>query len=98
MTKVVRITSIIAVIAGVVIFVTPVFFGARHDRDDKILQSPSVIEKFKKANGSKNESLNDRKSPLVIQAEAFALYLDHKCSKSQQLKPYQYQLVRMDLI
>jgi len=77
MAKAVRITSILMAALAVVLFTFPVVFGARSDeKKDDFFTSPSIIEKFKQANGVKSKDPKDQKSPLVVQAEAFALYLD----------------------
>ena len=63
-------------LAGV-LFVFPVVFGARSDQGvNKFLDSPGVRERFEKAAGTKTQNSEDRASPLVQQAEAFALYLN----------------------
>jgi hypothetical protein len=77
MIKTLRITSIIAVVLAVVFFVIPAVFGARGDKQiEQFLHSASVVEKFKEAKGGKSKDSQHEISPLVKQAEAFALYLN----------------------
>jgi hypothetical protein len=77
MIKTLRITSYFAVILAVVFFVFPAVFGVRGDKQiEQFLNSAGVIEKFKEAKGDKIEDSRREISPLVKQAEAFALYLN----------------------
>ncbi len=64
------------ILAGV-LFVFPVVFGSRSDElINEFLGSPGAREKFEKATSSKTQNNEERASPLVQQAEAFALYLN----------------------
>jgi hypothetical protein len=77
MIKTLRITSIIAVALAVVFFVFPAVFGVRSDEQlEQFLNSAGVIEKFNKAKGKESTKSESQISPLVKQAEAFALYLN----------------------
>ena len=79
MIKTLRITSLLAVILAGVILFFPAFIGLRTKSDaEQVLSLPSVVEQFKKSRGEteKERSRRDSVSPLVKQAEAFALYLD----------------------
>jgi len=77
MIKTLRITSIIAVVLAVVFFVFPAVFGFRGDKQiEQFLNSAGVIEGFREAKGDKVEDERHEISPLVKQAEAFALYLN----------------------
>jgi hypothetical protein len=77
MIKTLRITSIIAVALAVVFFVFPAVFGVRSDEQlEQFLNSVGVIEKFSKAKGKESTKSESQISPLVKQAEAFALYLN----------------------
>ncbi len=77
MIKTLRMTSIIAAALAGVFFIFPVVFGVRSDKQvEQFLNSPSVIEKFNKAEGSKSETRHNQTSPLVKQGEAFAAYLN----------------------
>jgi hypothetical protein len=77
MIKTLRITSIIAVVLAVVFFVLPAVFGVSGDEQtEQFLDSAGVIEKFKEAEGDKVKDSRQEISPLVKQAEAFALYLN----------------------
>ena len=76
MIKTLRITSIVAAILAGVFFVFPVVYGVRSDEKvDVFLKSPGVREKFENA-ADKAKTSESRVSPLVEQAEAFALYLN----------------------
>lgn len=46
------------------------------ERAKKILDSPGVVEQFKKNEGQRNRQNGDQTAPLVKQAHEFALYLD----------------------
>lgn len=77
MIKTLRITSILAAILAGVFIVFPVIYGVRKDeRVDKFLESPSAKEQFESAADSKTKKSDNQESPLVKQAEAFALYLN----------------------
>ena len=77
MIKTLRITSFIAAILAGVFFVFPVVYGVRSDeRVDEFLKLPSVRERFENAADNKAKTGESRVSPLVEQAEAFALYLN----------------------
>ncbi len=72
-----RITGVIAVLLAGVLFVFPVVFGVRSDQKvNEFLGSPGARERFEKAAENKAQNKEDRTSPLVQQAEAFALYLN----------------------
>jgi len=72
-----RITGVIAVLVAGVLFVFPVIYGVRTDqRVQEFLSSPGVRAQFEKAADNKPQGKEDRASPLVQQAEAFALYLN----------------------
>jgi len=76
MIKTLRITSVVAAILAGVFFVFPVVYGVRsHENIDEFLKSPGVREKFENA-ADKAKTSESRVSPLVEQAEAFALYLN----------------------
>jgi hypothetical protein len=77
MIKTLRITSIIAVVLAVVFFVFPAVFGVRGDKQiEQFLNSAGAIEEFREAKGDKVEDRQHEISPLVKQAEVFALYLN----------------------
>jgi hypothetical protein len=77
MIKTLRITSVVAAILAGVFFVFPVIYGVRSDeRVDEFLKLPSVREKFENVADNKSKASGSRVSPLVEQAEAFALYLN----------------------
>ena len=77
MIKTLRITTIImAVLAGGFIVFTAVF-GIRSDEEtEQFLSSAGVVEKFNKARGDRARASESQTSPLVKQAELFALYLN----------------------
>jgi hypothetical protein len=77
MIKTLRITSVVAAILAGIFFVFPVVFGVRSDEQiDEFVSSPGVREKFEAAASSKEKSNESQASPLVQQAEAFAMYLN----------------------
>jgi hypothetical protein len=77
MIKTLRITSVVAAILAGVFFVFPVIYGVRTDNSiDKFLELPSAKEKFENAADTKTKTGESQESPLVKQAEAFALYLN----------------------
>ncbi|MBA7662684.1 hypothetical protein ES703_70715 [subsurface metagenome] len=79
MIKTLRITSVVAAILAVILFIFPVVFGGRSDeRIEGFLNSPSVIEKFNMSIGNQAKTSESRSSPLVQQATAFASYLNPK--------------------
>jgi hypothetical protein len=78
MVKTLRITGIIAAILAVVLFSFPAVFGLSNDKDkdiEQFLNSPGVLEKFTRPQAAQAEGQN-QDTPLVKQAEAFALYLN----------------------
>ena len=82
MIKTLRITSIVAVVLAIVIFVFSVSYGFRGDENiRKFLSSPGAVEKFTAAEGQRAKASNDQISPLVQQARAFALYLNPPAPK-----------------
>jgi len=82
MIKTLRITSIVAVVLAVLIFVFSVSYGFRGDENIKgFLSSPGAVEKFTAAEGQRAKASNNRISPLVQQARAFALYLNPPAPK-----------------
>lgn len=77
MIKTLRITGIITAVLAVVFLVFPVVFGVRSDEEvEQSLRSAGVVEEFNKIRGAKAEDSESQTSPLVKQAEAFALYLN----------------------
>lgn len=77
MIKTLRITTIVTAILAGLFFIFPVVFGVRADEEaEQFLNSPSVIEAFKQAQDDKQTDNESQISPLVKQAEAFALYLN----------------------
>jgi len=80
MIKTLRITSIIAAILAGIVFIFPVVFGVRSNSSEakleQLLNSPGAIEKFNQAQADKATKDQGQSSPLVKQAQAFALYLN----------------------
>ncbi|MHC4103637.1 MAG: hypothetical protein ACYSR9_01755 [Planctomycetota bacterium] len=75
--KTLRITGIIAVASVAILFAVPALFGVHHDEKvEQFLNSPGAIEKFNKAKADKPAGSHEQISPLIKQAEAFALYLN----------------------
>jgi hypothetical protein len=80
MIKTLRITSIVAAVLGGILFIFPVVFGVRGDGQiEQFLNSAGVIANFREAASNKAKEAKESESqvsPLVKQAEAFALYLN----------------------
>ena len=77
MIKTLRITGIIAAVLAAVFVVFPAIFGLRGDgQAEQFLESAGVIERFSKARGKEDAGSQSQTSPLVKQAQAFALYLN----------------------
>lgn len=75
--KTLRITGIIAVASVAILFAVPALFGVHHDEKvEQFLNSPGAIEKFNEAKADKPAGSDRQISPLIKQAEAFALYLN----------------------
>ena len=52
-------------------------YASKRDKNiRKLLDSPSVVEKFKKTQGKRTKKSKDKESPLVKEAKSFALYLN----------------------
>ena len=52
-------------------------YAAPKDKDIReLLDSPSVVDKFKKTQGKRTKTSKDKESPLVKEAKSFALYLN----------------------
>jgi len=77
MIKTLRITGIIAAVLAAVFIVFPAVFGISSDKQsEQFLSSAGVIEKFNEAKGDRKKRSESQVSPLVKQANAFALYLN----------------------
>lgn len=77
MIRTLRITSVIAVILGVVFFVLLAVFDVHSDEQiEQFLDSAGIMEEFDGARGDRVGNSQQEVSPLVKQAELFALYLD----------------------
>jgi len=77
MIKTLRITTIVAALLAVVFFIFSVVYGVRKDPAiEEFLSSPTVLEKFAKDTQRKPQRKASQLSPLVKQAQAFALYLN----------------------
>jgi len=87
MIKTLRITTVVAVILMGIFFVFSVVFGIRDDeRIKRFPDSPGVIEKFENSADNKARISENQVSPLVQQAETFALYLKPK-SETKKDRP-----------
>ena len=76
MTKTLRITSILIAVLAILLLL-PMFFGSSIDQEkEKFLNAPSVVDNFRKNKAGRSTSKADEASPLVKQAQAFALYLN----------------------
>jgi hypothetical protein len=77
MIKTLRITTIIAAVLAVIFFVLPMVFGGRNDEKiEQFLSSTGIVEKFNKEADNKAKTSKSQTSPLVMQAELFAKYLN----------------------
>jgi len=77
MIKTLRITSFLAAILAIILFVTLVVYGVNKDEDiEKYLNSPDVVTQFKTAKGSRARANDNQISPLVQQAQAFSSILN----------------------
>ena len=77
MIKTLQIATVITAILAGCFFVSPAVFGISGDKQtEQFLSYPGAIEKFNKSRGDKNKRSGNQTSPLVKEAEAFALYLN----------------------
>ncbi len=77
MLKTLRIAGIAAVVLAAAFFIFPAVFGMqREEETEQFLKSPGIIEQLGKADDLKKTPGDSQDSPLVKQAEAFALYLN----------------------
>ena len=84
MIKTLRIASIVVAVLATVFAVLPVVFGvpplgvlwSSDEQIEGFLDSAGSIEDFKKARGDESKYVGNQSSPLVRQAEHFALYLN----------------------
>ncbi len=88
MVKTLRITSVLVVILAVVFLVLPAVFGVRrHEASEQFLSAPGATEQFRRAKGQKSSDGGSQVSPLVKEAEAFALYLNPPKPKTPARQP-----------
>ena len=88
MIKTLRITSVVAVVLAVFFFVFPAVFSVRSDEQvEQFLSFPGVIEKFNKAKGDSDKRSESQISPLVKEAQAFALYLNPPPKPKKETRP-----------
>jgi len=77
MVRTLRITTILAALLAAGFLVFSAVFGARGDKAiEEFLKSQGAIEQFQRAKGEKKAEGESQTSPLVKQAQAFALYLN----------------------
>lgn len=78
MIKTLQISSILAVVLAVVLFVSSVVFGTavEDEQIEEFLKSPSVKEQFAKMGSVAKKRSNSQSSPLVDKAEQFARILN----------------------
>lgn len=85
MIKTLRITSILTAVLAVILvgfFVFRTVHGTSgNEKIREFLDSPSVVERFRTAEGNRTKTMAGQRSPLVQQAQAFALYLNPPVSK-----------------
>jgi hypothetical protein len=83
-----RITSVIAAVLAAGLFAFPVVFGFRSDENiEQFLVSASVIDEFRQDKGGRVGKGEGQISPLVEQANAFALYLNPPPPPPKKIKP-----------
>ncbi len=76
MIRTLRIAGVLIAAVALVLFALPVVFGSANGKDNqKLLDSETIIEKFKKSQDSLAQKNNQAQPPLVLQAQAFARYL-----------------------
>jgi hypothetical protein len=76
MIKTLHITSFIAVVLAILVFISPALFTVQNDSKIKeFLSSPDFSEKYKTTDTTKTQT-DSQTSPLVQQAQALALHLD----------------------
>jgi hypothetical protein len=76
MVRALRIISIVAIIAAVILLILPMVIGVRTNPEiEKRLKEPGAAEKFASAGGRSGKS-EDQSSPLVKQATDFTRYLN----------------------
>lgn len=72
-----RITSVLAAGLAIALISFSAVYGFKSDPEiDQLLKTPTILEEFKATKGVRHEQPDARKSPLVIQAKAFADHLD----------------------
>jgi hypothetical protein len=77
MIKTLRITTIVAAIAAVVLLILPVVYGVRTDpKVEETLKAQTAVEKFSAARGQNPQRDESKTSPLVKQATDFGTYLN----------------------
>jgi hypothetical protein len=77
MIRTLRITSMIAAVLAAVFLILPAVYGVRSNPEvEQFLGSAGVMDEFAKARGQKRTGGDGQTSPLVKQAEQFALYLN----------------------
>ena len=77
MTKTLQITGITAtVLVGVLLIIPAIWGGPKDKESEEFLNSASVIDNFNQNKGEKKAKGDSQVSPLVKQAQAFALYLN----------------------
>ena len=78
MVKTLRITTVVAAMMAAAMFALPIKYGIQTDENvEKFIGAPGVIEEFKATSGNIRQAPSDQVHPLVQQAQAFALILDH---------------------
>ena len=77
MIKTLRITGIVMAVLAAVFFVFPVVSGVRSEEEiEEFLNSAGSVEEFSSTKRQKSTGSESQASPLVKQAERFALYLN----------------------
>ena len=82
MIKTLRIAGVLTAVMAVVLLALPVVFGSGNGKDsNKLIDTETIIEKFKKIRESQTRKNEEQISPLVKEANDFALYLNPPAPK-----------------
>jgi len=76
MIRTIQTISILAILLAALLFISCLADGLRDDSCTEQVGTPSAIERFQQAGGNGASDSRNQVSPLVQQAQAFALYLN----------------------
>lgn len=95
MIKTLRITSIVAGVLACGFLAFPFIFGIRADpRVEELLKAADATEKFSSIQNQRTAKKDTQLSPLVKQAQAFALYLNPPAPKPEPEDPESPRAIR----